>query len=57
MNKSLTIIGKENPVIDVGGKDLPVELSGTNITIEGFVLKNSRGYGVYIIGSSYSDNK
>ncbi|VVB64793.1 Periplasmic copper-binding protein (NosD) [uncultured archaeon] len=58
MNKSLTIRGKSNPVIDAGGKGWPVTLSGSNTIAENVVQGNKNG--IHLLYSEYNnitDNK
>ncbi|WP_442795065.1 nitrous oxide reductase family maturation protein NosD [Pelobium manganitolerans] len=42
VNKSLTILGKNRPVLDAQFKDEVLTVTASNVKIEGFVLRNSK---------------
>lgn len=41
IDKPLTLVGRDNPVIDAGGKGQIVEIGAPDVTIRGFTLRNT----------------
>jgi len=52
LNKSLTLRGFDSgtgkPIVDARGGDIGIRITSSNCTIDGFVIRNARNYGIYV---------